>query len=260
MFKPSTARIAELAKKFPHVETDLDPIFDGHTVVYIDYGNVCNWCNRLGWHVDIKRVKQLLDSFDSPTLPRFYYGTRVGNAESEEKIRSARAVGYDVRTKPVKAIQLSIDVRPIAKDSTDVIKNFVFNPLLKTFSIETIEYLNKHLKSLNESGTMYFEDLKCNFDVEIGRDMLVDMIAGHSETGDEFENFVLWSCDSDFADPVSQLLDNDRNVYVFGVSGMVARELNQLRAKGLKVYDVRKIKEMICWSKELTDDLRKLGL
>jgi hypothetical protein len=39
---------------------------------------------------------------------------------------------------------------------------------------------------------------------------------------------------------------------------MVARELNQLRADGLQVYDVRKLKEMICWSRELSEELRKL--
>jgi hypothetical protein len=57
---------------------------------------------------------------------------------------------------------------------------------------------------------------------------------------------------------VSHLLDNGKKVVVIGVSGMVARELNQLRADGLQVYDVRKLKEMICWSRELSEELRKL--
>lgn len=34
---------------------------------------------------------------------------------------------------------------------------------------ETIEYLNSYLRKLNESGTLFVEHKKCNFDVEIGK-------------------------------------------------------------------------------------------
>jgi uncharacterized LabA/DUF88 family protein len=259
MFTPKTGRIKALAGKFPYVEADLETIFGGPTVMYVDYGNVRNWCNKLGWHVDIVRLKQLVDSFSGPVLSRFYYGTQEGVEESEERIRCANNAGYSVWTKPVKTIKLSIDVRGITFDSPDIIKNFVFPQLLKTFSLEMVANLNAHLKSLNETGVYCFSDLKCNFDVEIGRDMLVDSVVGAEVEGvAEFKTFVLLSCDSDFADPVSHLLDNGKKVVVIGVSGMVARELNQLRADGLQVYDVRKLKEMICWSRELSEELRKL--
>jgi hypothetical protein len=38
---------------------------------------------------------------------------------------------------------------------------------------------------------------------------------------------------------------------VVGVAGRFARELNQLRPSGLKLYDVQRLKEFVCWSREL---------
>jgi uncharacterized LabA/DUF88 family protein len=253
VFTPKTKRIAALAEKFPHVQTDLDPLFgSGSSNVYIDYGNVRNWSARLGWHIDLKRLKQLLDSFGGKTVCRFYYGTLDGISESEALIQEVSEFGYQVLTKPVKAIRLSIDVSSISPDSPDILRSLICTPLLKTLSIATIQHLNDHLRELNRNGIKSFDDLKCNFDVEIGRDMLVGQAVGEADV------FALWSCDSDFAGSVEELLDDGKKVVVFGTSGMVSKELNLLRSKGLYVYDVKKLREMICWPRELSEDLRKL--
>jgi len=251
MFSPRTKRIECLAKQFAHVVADLDPLFgDGSANVYIDYGNVRNWAEKLEWHIDLKRLKQLIDSFSGQTVAKFYYGTRDGIQESEDLIQTARELGYQVSTKSVKTIRLSTDVSSISPVSPDIIKHLVCPPFLRTLSIDTIQHLNNHLRELNKKGTLFFENLKCNFDVEIGRDMLVDQAVGQADT------FALWSCDSDFAGPVEELLHDGKTVVVFGMSGMVSRELNLLRPKGLKVYDVRKLKEMICWPRELPEELK----
>ncbi|HZR58525.1 MAG TPA: NYN domain-containing protein [Terriglobales bacterium] len=251
MFTPKTKRIQNLIEKFPYVVEDLDPIFgSGSANVYLDYGNVRNWSNRLEWHIDLKRLKQLLDSFGGKIVAKFYYGTRDGMADSEELIRTTKEMGYKVLTKPVKTIKLSIDVSSVSPDSPDILRNLICTPLLKTLSVQSIEHLNDHLRDLNKKGVLSFDDLKCNFDVEMGRDMLVDQAVGEADV------FALWSCDSDFAGSVEELLDDGKQVVVFGTSGMVARELNMLRSKGLKVYDVKKLKEMICWARELPEELK----
>lgn len=89
------------------------------------------------------------------------------------------------------------------------------------------------------------EDRKCNFDVEIGRDMLID----YAEHG--IENFVLWSGDSDFADPLNQLLDDGKKVFIFATARKVASELNDLVQKGLFIYEIQKIRNLICWKREI---------
>lgn len=253
MFTAKTKRIAALADKFPYVKTDLDAIFgSGPANVYVDYGNVAFWANRLGWHVDIKCLKQLIDSFSGPTVSKFYYGTRPGSPLSEEIMRTASESGFNVLTKEVKTIRVSIDVSSVPPDSPDIIRGLVCDAFLKSLSLDTITHLNDHLRSLNKNGTLWFENLKCNFDVEIGRDMLVDQIIDAAET------FALWSCDSDFAGSVKELLMAGKRVVVFGTGGMVARELNFLRKEGLKIYDVKKLKEMICWPRELSAELKSL--
>lgn len=253
MFIPKTGRIKALIEKFPYVETDLDPLFGANSAnVYVDYGNVRNWADRLKWHIDLKRLKQLLDSFQGKTIAKFYYGTRDGFQDSEELTKTVGAMGYQIHTKPVKAIRLSIDVSSVSPDSPDILRSLICTPLLKTLSVQTIQHLNDHLRELNRKNILSFDDLKCNFDVEIGRDMLIDQAVGEAEV------FALWSCDSDFAGPVEELLDDHRRVVVFGTSGMVSRELNMLRKKGLQIYDVKKLKEMICWPRELPEELKVL--
>ena len=109
-----------------------------------------------------------------------------------------------------------------------------------------MERLNNELKLLNQQGILQIDDYKCNFDVEIGRDMLRDY------DNDGFDNFVLWSGDSDFAEPINQLLDDQKKVVLFATARRVATELNDLRPKGLLIFDIQKIREFICWKKEMS--------
>jgi uncharacterized LabA/DUF88 family protein len=243
-FQPKTDRIEKLAKLFPYVVQEFKEIFDQPTSIYIDYGNVRSWSSKIGWHIDLNRLFQLYGSFSCAKKIIFYYGTMEGDAKSEQLIKQAKATGYTVKTKPVKRIRISIDATSISSGSPDILRNFIARPLLESLSIKQIEDLNAHLKVLNGNGTRYFEDLKCNFDVEIGTDMLLDM---HNNTG----CFLLWSCDSDFADIALQLLDAGKKIVIFGIGGRIARELNELQAAGLRIYEVKRLKEFICWSREL---------
>ncbi len=245
MFKPVSERVKNLAKLYPEKIQALEYIFSKKTNVYIDYVNVRGWAHKLGWHVDIKRLKQLLNSFDTIHEVKFYYGTMTGKAESEMIIADARHLGYIVKTKPVKIMRLSIDVSSIELDSGDILKNFMSSSLLAKLSSETIQVLNTQLKEFNKKGILYLENPKANFDVEIGRDMLRDYDTS------SLDHFVLWSGDSDFEDPIKQLLHDGRKVVVCSTARQIATELNLLRSEGLVILDVKKIKEFICYKREM---------
>ncbi len=246
MFKPKTERIKKLAEKYPGRIAELETIFNTATNVYIDYANVRPWSEKLGWHIEVKRLKQFLDSFDTIGSIKFYQGTLTGDSESERFIREVTELGYEVKTKPVKIMRLPINVSSIPSDSPAILKNFIRMPLLKNLRLEAIEYLNNRLRELNKQGQLHIEDRKCNFDVEIGRDILLDY--GRQDV----ECFVLWSGDSDFADPLDQLLSNGKRAYLFATARKVASELNALKTKGLRIYDIQKIRDFICWKKEMT--------
>ena len=248
MFNPKTARIKKLSQKYPDRILELEKIFNKKTNIYIDFANVIRWQDKLRWHIDLKRLKQFLNSFDTINSVKFYSGTIVGKEESEKFIEDIKKMNYDVHTKPVKMMNLSIDVSSISMDSSILLGDFIRKPLLAKFDLETIEYLNKKLKELNDKGIKFIEDLKCNFDVEIGRDMLIDY------EKNRVENFILWSGDSDFADPIKQLLDDGKKVILFATARKVASELNELKEKGLLIFDIQKIRNFICWKKEIQLD------
>jgi uncharacterized LabA/DUF88 family protein len=105
--------------------------------------------------------------------------------------------------------------------------------------IETIEYLNEELKMLNRAGKLYIEQPKCNFDVEIASDMRVAHLMHKSDS------FCLWSGDSDFADTVRELLNDKKQVSIFGTARVIASELNELRSRGLEIFDIKKLREFI---------------
>jgi uncharacterized LabA/DUF88 family protein len=254
MFTPKVDRIRELSGIYPKRIEELETIFFGKTNVYIDFANVIGWQDKLGWHIDLKRLKQLLDSFSTICGVKLYYGTLTGDIKSEQLIKEAEKYSYDVVTKPVKVMKFSIDISSISSDSPEILKQFIREPLLQKMDIETIVFLNTRLKGLNKQGLNHIETMKCNFDVEIGRDMLLDY-AQHKA-----ENFILWSGDSDFADPIRQLLTDVKKVVLFATARRVATELSELRRAGLFIFDIQKIKDFICWKREITSVEKQKGL
>jgi uncharacterized LabA/DUF88 family protein len=245
MFQAKTERIKELSQKYPDRILELERIFDKKTNVYIDFANVIRWQDKLKWHIDLKRLKQFLDSFRNIEEIKFYNGKLEGDEKSLAILEEAEKRGYIVKTKVVKIMQLSIDVSSIPPNSPEILKNFIRAPLLKKLKVEAIEFLNNQLKELNQQGILFVQDLKCNFDVEIGRDMLIDY------EKNKIENFILWSGDSDFADPVNQLLEDNKKVVLFATARRVASELNELQEKGLFIFDIQKIRNFICWKREI---------
>jgi len=244
MFKPKSDKIDALSKLYPEAITQLESIFDKPSNVYIDFANVIHWSEKLKWHVDLERLKELLDSFDTIDKVRFYNGTAPHDHRSEGLINQATKHGYMVKTKPVKKMRLSIDVSGITSDSPVILQNFIKKPLLKKLDLETVEFLNGKLAELNKGGVKYVEQWKCNFDVEIGRDMYLDF----ERNG--VQNFILWSGDSDFADPIEQLIQDGKQVVIFATSGRITPELN---ATGVFVFEIWKIKDFICWQREISD-------
>ena len=170
------------------------------------------------------------------------------DSASEKIIEIAKERGYVVITKPVKFMRLSIDASSIPLHSTELVEQFIRNTLLRKLNVETIEYLNKRLKELNQQGIKELKDRKCNFDVEIGVDMLLDFHMNKSE------NYILWTGDSDFANPVQKLLEKNKKVVLFSTARRVATELNDLRCKGLLIFDIQKIRNFICYKKEIKLD------
>ena len=180
-------------------------------------------------------------------MVKLYTGTLIGNLKSEESIKGLEKFGYEIKTKPVKLMKISIDISSIPKNSPIILENFIKKCLLSQLSLETIEFLNEKLSFLNKQGIMFIEDKKCNFDVEIGRDMLRDF------DKDNLDSFILWSGDSDFVDPINQLVSDGKKVFIFSTVRKISSELNDIK---VPIFELKKIKEFICWPKELSQSIK----
>lgn len=251
MFKPKTERIKNIADNKQVVIKQLENIFSAKTRIYIDYANVRPWSTKLGWHIDLRRLKQFLDSFNTVEAINFYNGYLAGDQRSEKEKTEVENSKYILRTKPVKIMNFSINASSISNDSTSLLDQFVKRALLRKYEIGTIEYLNERFGDMNKKGEFYIQDRKCNFDVEIGVDMLLDCERNSAEI------FVLWSGDSDFADPVEKLMSAGKKVILFATARKVSRELAALVSKGLMIFDIQKICDFICWKKELVARTQK---
>ena len=114
MFTPKTERIKELAEKYPDAIEKMAALFSGTVHVYIDYANVRPWSEKLQWHVEPKRLRQLLQSFQSVRSIKFYQGELVGDPRSEKEIKHLQSLEcgrFVLRTKLVKIMRFSIDTR-----------------------------------------------------------------------------------------------------------------------------------------------------
>ena len=223
--------------------SELDSWLDGPTRVYIDYANVRSKCEKKGWELDFIKLRDLFKQFAKVEQVTVYFGKIIGNRGSEGFHALLKSLNYfKIETKPVKFMRLSVDISGIPKNSTAVIKNFVEPCLFRKLKVEAIEYLNGQLKELNVAGTKYVEMMKCNFDVEIARDMLIDHETKNVDT------FCLWSGDSDFASPILHLLDAKKRVVV--ISDGISPELNDLKPEGLRVFDVKKLRDIIGHEKQ----------
>jgi len=244
-FSPKTAAIRSLYTTKPKAVNEITKLLSGESRVYIDYANVRPWSQKLGWHIDPKRLKQFLDSFDAVKEVSIYQGTLVGDVKSEAEVKELHRLKYRVRTKDVKIMRLSIDATSVPDDSTTLIRQFVRRALLRQFDLQTVEYINGKLYEMNKRGLRYIEDRKCNFDVEIGVDMLLDAHKTKAQV------FCLWSGDSDFTDSVSQLLGQGKKVILFATTRRVSKELSAMASQGLIIFDIAKIRNYICWKKEI---------
>lgn len=247
MFNAKTDKIKVISStaRGKVIISELERLLAGNVNMYIDYANVRPWSNYLKWHIDLKRLEQFFDSYENIQSIKIYSGTLLGDEKSERIIKEINNLKYDLRTKLVKIMRFSIDVSSISSHSANLLNQFIKTSLIRKYDISTIKYLNFKFKDWNALGQYFIEDRKCNFDVEIGRDILVD----HDR--DNVNTFILWSGDSDFAEPLRHLLISGQKVVLFATSRRISSELNNLRREGLLIYDIRKIKEFICWNKEL---------
>lgn len=85
MFLPKTDKIKKLVIEHNTVIEQLRTLLIGNVNVYIDYANVRPWSTKLGWNIELKRLKQFLSSFNNISSIKIYDGVLEGDKLSERR-------------------------------------------------------------------------------------------------------------------------------------------------------------------------------
>ncbi|OGX45127.1 MAG: hypothetical protein A3G38_04430 [Omnitrophica WOR_2 bacterium RIFCSPLOWO2_12_FULL_51_8] len=159
-------------------------------IAYLDLTNMFHWQDTLKWDFSVYSVTRQLFGILSVKEIRIYYGLNTRELlKSENFHQCLRKTGAIVISKPV--TQGLFDQNAHSK-------------------------LDELIAYLQEQGVV-IEEPKCNFDVEMALDILDAM--------EKVSGILLFSGDSDMKEPLERLKLKGKHNYVFGVRGLVAKEL-----------------------------------
>jgi len=81
----------------------------GKTFVVIDWANVYGWFKNLGWEIDLQKLYRYLKSYSEISSIRLYFGVEKGNEKSEQFQKEIRKIGYELISKEVKWVPVSLE-------------------------------------------------------------------------------------------------------------------------------------------------------
>lgn len=233
------------------------------TLLIVDWSNVYNWKNSLGWEIC---PQKLYHFFDRPKIidRRLYHGVEIGQPKSEQFKVDMEDLGYNVVSKAVKWPPVSLEkshFKNIIKklfNALDEVKNTNTDLATKLYELskkverlpkisigrggasfslsnerelkeiyEMIEEMDADLLNLN----IDIEDLqeilkvpvqrrKCDFDVEIARDVLNKI--------DDYDTLLLFSGDGDYFALAEDLIAKNKKVILVFAEGHKGKEYNTL--------------------------------
>ncbi|MFH1128002.1 MAG: NYN domain-containing protein [Candidatus Omnitrophota bacterium] len=181
-------------------------------IAFLDLTNMFHWQDVLKWNFSVYQViEQLLRTKPLKEI-RIYYGLNTRELQKSENFHQRlRKTGAIVISKPVKWIKKEITKNLFVKPAT-----------LGLFDGNAHSKLDELITYLQQQGIV-IEEPKCNFDVEMALDMLDAM--------DKVSGVLLFSGDSDMKEPLERLKLKGKKIYIFGVRGLVAKELWQACTK-----------------------------
>lgn len=186
----------------------------GKTAVFIDWANVYGWRKSLKKEIHPQKLYKYLKSYKDIKQVSFYSGEDK-HPKSKEFLGKVKRMGFTVVSKEVKYIPVTLDsshfknVAREIKNSLASIKNLKAQDIEKILQILSRKVLRR----------------KCDFDMEISID-------AHKAIADNFETFLFFSGDGDFAPLYKFLINLHKQVIVIYASGHLGKEVWHLK-KGI---------------------------
>ncbi len=162
--------------------------------VYIDGANIFYAQKDINFSIDWKKVKKYLQHNYDILEVRYYTGVKKDDEKMASYLRYLDAIGFTVITKPMKIIKIDNN-----------------HPMAKLHN--------------------YSEIYKCNFDVEMTADILLDRA--------NIDEVILFSGDSDFNYLIKKLYILGKKAKIFSSRKMLAWELKFSGAKYSFLEDIK---------------------
>lgn len=186
----------------------------GKTCVFVDWANVYGWTKSLRKEVDPKKLYRYLKQYPQVQEINFYSGADK-HPKSKEFLRRIKEIGFHIISKEVKYIPVSLDSSHFKNLSQEIKNSLASIENLKAKDIEKI------LQILSRSVLRR----KCDFDMEISIDT-------HQAMKNDFESFLFFSGDGDFAPLYKLLINLHKQVIVIFTHGHMGKEVYQIK-KGI---------------------------
>ncbi|TSC97273.1 MAG: hypothetical protein CEN88_89 [Candidatus Berkelbacteria bacterium Licking1014_2] len=198
----------------------------GKTLAIIDWANVYGWSEKLKWQVDPKKLYKYLKSYLEIEEIRFYFGAEKGNKKSEGFQKKIKKIGYNLISKELKWVPVSLDKSHFKKFLEELAR---ISGNLKKSSSDIAGQLEKIMKT-----PIYRR--KCDFDCEIAIDVMKNI--------DAIDSLILFSGDGDYAVLVDETIKNGKQAIVVFAKGCKGKEYGEFK-KGLYLCSVEQLKEFL---------------
>ncbi len=192
---------------------------NGNAIVLIDWSNIRNQQNKLGWNIDLEKLYQWLISHEEINKIQFFYGYE-NNEKSKKFLKKVQSFGYEVITKEVKYLNIFLEnsnFKEKAKKIDSLIEDLNWPIASAMVEDENGNEIDDE-RIINEDQKIELEEAlfniikepieipKCDFDVEITTEIMKHF--------DDFQTIILLSGDGDFAYPIEECLKNDKQVVI----------------------------------------------
>jgi uncharacterized LabA/DUF88 family protein len=185
---------------------NLKKYLKGKTIAFVDYANIKAWAREKNLAFDLEVLYQYLKNLGVEKI-LFYYGTDPKNSRSHAFLTKMHQIGFEVITKPVKYIKISLFNlfhQPQNKEA------------LKKLSLEIQKAILKEIKQLEQKKIRLLFP-KANFDVEMTLDMAL--------FEKSFSYFLVFSGDSELLTIIKHLKSKGKKIVVLAGKKYLAGEL-----------------------------------
>lgn len=189
------------------------------TVVFIDYANLRASIRELGLFLDLRVLLTHLKKEYGASSLNFYYGLDQKDIKSKDFLEKVRGFGYKVISRDVKYIKVNL---------AEILKRQLTGRVLDQLDLELKNKLLKIVQELEKKNIPILIP-KANMDAEMTMDMIL--------ARESFENYLIFSGDSDFVPIIRYLTKLGKNITVVSLRSHTAGEIF---SSGCKFIELRK--------------------